>query len=243
MTDDRNLSEEQTLLAAEYALGVLDGAELAEARALAGRDAAFRAEAERWSGRLAPMLDDVAPATPPEGMWARIDAAVGAGSAANDNVVDLRRRVTVWRGVSGAMTAIAACLAIVIAVQPRAIAPPPAAQVSAAPPLVAIVGDDKQMKLVASWDPAGRRLVLAVAGDMPADRSHAHELWIIPSGGAPRSLGTMGGDKQMHMSLEGTLAELMRQGATIAISVEPPGGSPTGAPTGPVIASGTLRTA
>ena len=49
--------------------------------------------------------------------------------------------------------------------------------------------------------------------------------------------------RQMHMQLEDALAELMRQGATIAISVEPPGGSPTGAPTGPVIASGTLQSA
>jgi anti-sigma-K factor RskA len=244
MTDDRHLSEERWLLAAEYALGVLTGAELAEARALAARDGAFRAEAERWSGRLTPMLDEIASATPPRSLWRRIDTAVGGGSpAANDNIVQLRKRVGVWRGISAAMSAIAACLAIIVAVQPRSTAPPPAIQVSAAPPLVAMLGDDKQTKLVASWDPDARRLVLAVAGDMPADRSHAHELWVIPVGGAPRSLGTMGGSRQMHMSLEDTLAELMRQGSTIAISVEPPGGSPTGAPTGPVIASGTLRTA
>ena len=49
-------------------------------------------------------------------------------------------------------------------------------------------------------------------------------------------------DKPMsRMELAETLADLLSQGATIAISVEPPGGSPTGAPTGPVIASGTLE--
>jgi anti-sigma-K factor RskA len=96
------------------------------------------------------------------------------------------------------------------------------------------------MKVVASWDPASRRLVLAVAGDMPADPSHAHELWVIPEGGKPRSLGTMATGKQMHMRLAEALAQLLQQGATIAISVEPPGGSPTGAPTGPVVASGSL---
>ena len=82
------------------------------------------------------------------------------------------------------MTALAAGLAIVLLVEPRLLAPVPAAQVSTAPPLVAMVGDDKQMKLMASWDPAGRRLVLAVAGDMPADPGHAHELWVIPTGGS-----------------------------------------------------------
>jgi len=44
----------------------------------------------------------------------------------------------------------------------------------------------------------------------------------------------------MHMQLADALARLLQQGATIAISVEPPGGSPTGSPTGPVVASGAL---
>ena len=47
----------------------------------------------------------------------------------------------------------------------------------------------------------------------------------------------------MHMRLADTVAKLLQQGATIAISVEPPGGSPTGAPTGPVVASGSLSEA
>jgi anti-sigma-K factor RskA len=63
---------------------------------------------------------------------------------------------------------------------------------------------------------------------------------VIPAGGKPRSLGTMPDRKQMHMKLADTLATLLQQGATIAISVEPRGGSPTGAPTGPVVASGAL---
>jgi anti-sigma-K factor RskA len=82
--------------------------------------------------------------------------------------------------------------------------------------------------------------VLAVAGDMPADPAHAHQLWVIPSGGKPRSLGTMPSTKKMHMQLADALARLLQQGATIAISVEPPGGSRTGAPTGPVVVSGSL---
>jgi anti-sigma-K factor RskA len=85
--------------------------------------------------------------------------------------------------------------------------------------------------------------VLAVAGDMPADPRHSHELWVIPVGGKPHSLGTMGSGRQMHMQLADALARLLQQGATIAISVEPRGGSRTGAPTGPVVASGSLSKA
>jgi len=66
---------------------------------------------------------------------------------------------------------------------------------------------------------------------------------VIPAGGKPRSLGIMGSRKQMHMRLADELATLLQQGATIAVSIEPRGGSPTGKPTGPVVASGALRPA
>lgn len=237
---------ERDQLAAEYALGVLAGDDLARAESLARSDADFRAAVERWSGRLAPLLDEVEGVPPGAELWDRIRTRLDPVAANSNNVVALTRSVRLWRGIAAATGALAASLAVVLAVQPRATAPPLAprpAQAAPAPPLVAMLGSDEKMKLVASWDPIGRRLVLAVAGDMPADRAHAHELWVIPADGKPRSLGTMAGGRQTHMSLEQALAELMRQGATIAVSVEPPGGSPTGAPTGPVIASGTLQTA
>ena len=234
---------ERDQLASEYALGILDGDELNRARALALEDSEFRAAVARWAGRLAPLLVEVGEATPDEDVWRGIQARTGKAAADSSNVVDLTRRLSMWRGVSFATSALAAALAMILVAQPAAIAPPIASPTAVPPPLVAMVGADKDMKLVASWDPAGRRLVLAVAGDMPSDTRHSHELWVIPSGGKPRSLGTMPDRPRMHMSLEQTLAELMRQGATIAITVEPPGGSPTGAPTGPMVASGMLETA
>ena len=221
-------------LAAEYALGLLTGTELNEARALARTDAAFRAEVGSWAGRLSSLLDEVQPTEPPRRLWSAIQAATGG---ATDNVVALKRRVTLWRGVSVGMTALAASLAVVL-LQPT----PQAPVQSPAAPMVAMVSDEgKTMTVVANWDPDDRQLVLAMAGDMPEDPGKAHELWVIPEGGTPRSLGTMADRPMSRMELADALAELLRQGATIAISVEPPGGSPTGAPTGPVIASGTLE--
>jgi anti-sigma-K factor RskA len=244
MSDDRNMAEQPNDLAAEYALGVLTGDELRRARELARTDAQFRSEVARWSGRLAPMLDDVKPVAPPDGAWAAIEHRIGV-HAERDNVVQLRRRVNQWRGMAAAMGALAACLAIVlVAGLPRTAPPQVQVERRSAPPLFAMLGDDQhQMKVVASWDPAARQLVLAVAGDMKPDPRHSHELWVIPSGGKPRSLGTMSAGKQMHMRLASALAQLLQQGATIAISVEPPDGSPTGAPTGPVVASGALNQA
>ncbi len=241
MTDERDRNDEPRQLAAELALGVLEGDELIRARAMASTDAEFRNEVARWSGRLAPLLDEVEAATPPDDVWRRIEARLGPAPA-NDNILVLKRSVGMWRAVAAAAMALAASLAIVLLVQPRAVAPT-APPVRAGAPMVATMGDQKEMMLVASWDPASRHLVLAVTGDLPADPRHSHELWVIPADGKPRSLGVMPDAKQTHMQLAEALAELMREGATVAISVEPRGGSPTGAPSGPVVASGALRSA
>lgn len=245
MSDERNIPDEPNGLAAEYALGLLTGAELRQARALARTDLAFRQEVARWRGRLAPMLDEVDAADPPSSAWHAIERGLGA-TVDGGNVVQLRQRANRWRAISAAMTALAACLAIFIAVRPPAPAPAPVSveRPAAAPPLLAMLGEEgKGTKVVASWDPDAQRLVLAVTGDMPADPRHAHELWVIPAGGKPQSLGTMGDKKMTHMQVADALARLLEQGATIAISVEPPGGSPTGAPTGPVVAAGALTKA
>lgn len=230
--------------AAEYALGILTGEELTNARELERTNAEFRSEVTRWVGQFSPMLEEVEEVAPPASAWAGVMRRIGGG-AANDNVIELRRRVKRWRGIAGGMSALAACLAIVLAIGLQRPVPAkvqaPAHDIA---PMVAMLGDPQAgTKVVASWDPEAHQLVLAVPGQLPSDPSHSHELWVIPKDGKPRSLGTLPTSKQMHMRLAEALARLLEQGATIAISVEPRGGSPTGTPTGPVVASGALTPA
>lgn len=241
MTDTPITPAERDELAAEYALGVLDGEALVRARLLSAADPQFRAEVARWSGRLAPLLDDVPTVAPPARAWPGIDAALGRPTQTS-NVVYLNRRVNLWRGIAAGATALAASLAIVLVNQPVGTPAPPVA-VAAQAPLSAMLGDDQRdLKLMASYDPASRRLMVAAASDMPADPGHAHELWMIPADGTPRSLGTMPGPR-MRAQLPMPMAKQFREGVTLALSVEPMGGSPTGLPTGPVIASGKLERA
>lgn len=248
MTDSRAMTpEDRDALAAEFALGVLDGEELALARSLLAENAGFRGEVARWSGRLAPLLDDVEEAQPPERLWRRISDGIGAETRPSAEIHQLRRKVGVWRGISGAAMAIAASLALVLVVQPRAVAPPPAPRPAPAPapaPLVAMIASEEgPMAMVATWDSANRRLMVAAAATTPPAAGRSHELWVIPSDGTPRSLGTMPTEPTMRMAVTEPIARQLHEGATLAVSVEPQGGSPTGLPTGPVIASGKLERA
>ena len=241
MTVEPNSREERESLAAELALGVLEGEDLARARSLAVSDAGFVQAVARWSGRLAPLLEEVEPAEPPVRSWPEIERRIGSPNEDGSNVVALRKRVNRWQGIAAGAMALAASLALVLVTQPpRTVAP---VETRAADPLVAMLADDAEdMKLVASWDTGSRRLIIA-ASDMPAEPGHSHELWVIPADGTPRSLGTMPSSPRALMRVTQTLSGQLHRGATLAVSVEPAGGSPTGLPTGPVIASGKLEPA
>ena len=245
MTDKSNPSDRRETMAAEYALRLLTGDDLSKAEARAKVDPDFASAVARWRGRLAPLDAETAAVAPPAGLWDRIETAVSGGSASNDNVADLRRKLGLWRTATGAMTAIAASLILFLAFQLHLPSQSPPAQPGSPTriPMVAMLGDKSAIKVVASWDPAASQLVLAVPGAISVDTHHTRELWVIPAGGKPHSLGIMQSGKQMHMRLAEALADLLQHGATIAISIEPLGGSPTGAPTGPVIASGALTRA
>lgn len=241
MSDKRTDIDDRNLLAGEYALGVLTGEDLLRARELEATDLSFRANVARWTGTFAHLLGEVAQVEPPPQLWARIAGSIGS-TGARGNVVSLRRKLNFWRGSAVGMTGLAACLALFLLVRPPATSPAPTVQASAAP-MVAVLGDEQEAKVVASWDPDRRQLILAVSGKLSGDPAHSHELWVIPAGGKPVSLGTLPGADQSHVTLAEAIAQLLREGATIAISVEPRGGSPTGAPTGPVVASGPLKPA
>jgi anti-sigma-K factor RskA len=243
MTDDRTGAEWQSL-AGEYALGVLAGEELRHAQELERTDPQFRAEVSQWTGWLAPLLEEADEVPPPSRVWERLAESLSS-PAPDSNVVQLRQRLKRWQRLASATTALAASLAVILLSDISHTPPPAPIQPRAtAAPLVAMLGDPAGgTKVVASWNAAERQLVLAVPGDLQADPRHSHEMWVIPSDGKPRSLGTLGPSKQTHKQLAEALARLLEQGATIAISVEPAGGSPTGAPTGPVVAAGALTQA
>ena len=223
---------------AEYALGLLDGEDFRAAHALAASDPEFAREVARWNGRLAPLLDELDPAAAPNGLWPRIERTLERRSG-ESNVIVLRRKVNLWRGMTGAMTALAASLALVVVDRPDSPAPAP---ISAAQPMVAMIKAGSEVAAVASWDSAARRLMVAEV-KMPPVPDRDYQLWVIPADGRPRSVGVMPNVPHMRMALDAPMSKMLAEGTMLAVSLEPLGGSPTDAPTGPVVASGALAAA
>jgi anti-sigma-K factor RskA len=241
---DPALTQEQHDLAAEYALGLLEGEELARARTMVRRDPEFRRTVGHWLGRYATLLDEVAPVQPPARVWAAVERQISSLKIANDNHRALRRQLRTWRAVAAGITAVAASLVVALITRQAPVAPPGVERSVAPPPLLALLGEGQnKAALIASWDPASRNLVVGAAETLTSDATHSHELWVIPADGKPRSLGTMPEGPRMYARLSEAVAGQLHEGATLAISLEPQGGSPTGSPTGPVIFSGKLESA
>lgn len=230
---------DRELLAAELALRLLEGEELLLAQGLAASDAEFAAMVEEWDERLSPLFDEIGEAQAPPELWERIASAIRERNAAVP--VDLRRKLGLWRGLAAAASAIAAVLAVVVVSgalrePPPAVAPAP----EPAPMLVAsITAEDGGTVLAATYRPDDERLLVVPSVVEPlAGRSH--ELWIIPADGTPRSLGLIDAGAPREIAVPPALAGQFAAEATLAVSVEPTGGSTTGLPTGPVIATGQL---
>jgi anti-sigma-K factor RskA len=228
------------LLAMDMALGALGRAERRAAELRQRSDPAFRALVEAWTARLAPLDAETAPVPPPASVWQGIEDEIAPAPrpvAVAASRASLWNSLAVWRSLAFAGTAAAA---IAIAQIGPAPLDPPA---PSAPPqmlVAALAAADGTPLLSAAYDPMRGAVVLTPATQRD-DQGRSAELWVIEGKNQPRSLGVIDiKDPNAHVIGDGQLQGL-QSGATLAISIEPYGGSPTGLPTGPVVATGTLR--
>lgn len=205
--------DDDDLLAAEFVLGTLDLAERAGAEARQKTDPAFATTVLAWEIRLADLNEDFAPAPLPD-LLPKIEARLFPQAAKPRGWwADLR----LWGGVAVASVALVVYLALT----------PPK------PELTATLAADQSTLQFAAVITEGKLTITRVSGSV-ADAAHSHELWIIVGKDAPVSLGVIPANGET-ISLPGAAA-----GAVLAVTLEPPGGSPTGKPTGPIVASGAL---
>ncbi|MBP6546406.1 MAG: anti-sigma factor [Phenylobacterium sp.] len=224
---------EEEAFAAEHALGVLNAGERAAAELRMAREPAFAAHVEAWRERLAPMLAAIPAVEPSSSVWPRIER----GLPVNDNS---ERGVRFWRGwAMGGMGLAAASMAAVVVLAtrpPEIIAPPTPGQLLNA----RLDTSGGQHLFVAAYDPVRQKLIVTSLVAPGTDPVHVHELWLIPADGKPRSLGQIEPGTSKTLPMPQGLSAMAKEGAAIAVSVEPLGGSQQDGPSGPVAAIGKL---
>lgn len=230
--------DEGRVLAAEYVLGVLGAEERRAVEKRMAEDASFAREVADWEERLGGMASYVTPVTPPAQTWMRIEASLGQPTsvAMAPPAATIWQSLGFWRGLGiGASAVAAACVAALVYVGMR-----PTTQAPRVPLLATLTGlKTNQPNFVAAISTDGRSLTIVPASLLTADK-RSMELWLIPEGGKPASLGLIAAGQPVQLNVPQNLLPLVGSGATLAVSLEPLGGSPTGQPTGEVIAHGNL---
>lgn len=224
-------------LAMDFALGALGREERRSVELRLRSDTAFRALVEGWQARLAPLDEMTAPVAPPPGVWDSIAAEIApvrrvASATAEPAKPGLWNSLALWRGLALAGTAAAA-----IAIAQFGSGSP--AQDGSQVLVAALAGADGKPLLSASYDPLRGAVVLTPATPRD-DAGKSAELWVIEGDQPPRSLGVIDTKGPSAHVISSKQLKGLQAGATLAISIEPLGGSPTGQPTGPIVATGKL---
>lgn len=221
-------------VAAEYVLGVLPAD---ERRALTRRietDAGFARLVEAWEERLSPLNAGYDNAAPPASVKQALDARLFGRAPAAAPRPGLLQSLAFWRGL-----AVAGLAAFVIAVAIPLLRPatvPPDSRL-----IASLAADKSDVRYLAAYDARASEIGLShLAGDRTA--GHDFELWIIKGNAPPVSLGVIPAGSHVHLVVAPGHRSLIDPGAQFAITLEPRGGAPEGKPTGPVVASGDLRT-
>lgn len=252
MTDSRHPDlpgdDGPDMTAAELALGVLDGDERARAMRRVLSEPGFARAVEQWRGYLA-QLFDLWPAITAPDILPRIERSIDRLHDTTDTIVPHPRGSRLWPSLAVLSSIAAAGLLVILLVRPLSLPtvppPPPPAGAPATPvaaPLPTLVAslepEGKQAPMTVVYDQRSGTLRLTETTLARADRSA--ELWVIPGDGTPRSLGLLHDTGGTALALSPAVRAYLAAGATLAVSIEPVGGSKTGAPTGPVVAKGAL---
>jgi anti-sigma-K factor RskA len=246
-------------LASSYALGTLRGGARRRFEALAREQAPVRAAALIWQSRLSSLNELQPQAEPSSAVWTRINNLVqgeiqsaaqqavraqATSEAEPTGLTGWLRSLTVWRTATAAGT-FATIAAVAVGRGTRQELGGEIArlqtQLLSAPQIeyVAVLADDKAAaSMLVTFDPKAKKLTLQRVGAYQEAGDRSLQLWALPPGGGPKSLGVLGSDKLLRL----TAGESdVREVPTLAISLEPKGGVPseTG-PTGPVLFKGAL---
>ena len=226
---DRSRDE---VLAGEYVLGVLPLPDRLRVEHRLRDDKAFQAIVARWQENLASFNTEYAAEAPPSWLYGAVEAKLFNKGAPEQPKALIWSSLTFWRG----LTLVTLSAAVFFAASAGGLFRKPAAE----PSVVAMLGSGtSSISLVTLFDrQTGRLKVTPVAAG--AAKSQSLELWLIEGDSAPVPLGVFPDQGDGSIVIPPDMRTRLKDGVTLAVSLEPFGGSPTGKPTGPVVASGKI---
>jgi anti-sigma-K factor RskA len=221
-------------LAAEYVLGTLRGRGRERFARLSRADPVLSAAVNRWEERLLPFADSLPPVSPPAHVWEAIMERIrgSSGAAASGTRPSFWSSLGLWRGVALAGIASAVLLAIALF---------NAAPSTEGTMVAVLAAQDSKPALVAVADRGGRFITVKAVAPIEVAADRTLQLWALPPQGNPRSLGLIAKSGIARLALPSPADQALQNVPTLAISLEPLGGSPTGLPTGPVLYTGPLQ--
>ena len=228
------------VLAGEFVLGVLDATQRRELQSRLGTDRAFAQHVEEWERHFAPLLTNIEPVEPPAQIWTGICRRLGWVEPQAPS--GFWQRLGFWRAAT-VLSTVVAIAAIVFAMEHLNTLPPQVAlqQVeSGARPVTPLTHDDGTPGWLAFVDTARGTVLMVPVPAAPNPQGRVPELWLIPAGQAPRSLGAVSVSQSHTVTVPPDARGALVAGSVLAITLEPAVGIPHAAPTGAIIAKGTI---
>jgi len=228
----RDRSARLDALAAQYALGTLSPRARSRMARIARTDAVVAHAIGAWEMRLSGLAEAIPGVTPSPRIWQGIRSRLGFAEPAPRRT-PWWASLGLWRGLTLAGFAVAFALVVTL-FGPRAERPDEAI-------VVVLAGPDAKPVLVASADRGGRYLTVKAVAPVALAAGRALELWALPEGKDPRSLGLIPASEIGRVALAAPAGIVFQNIPALAVSLEPAGGSPTGKPTGAVLFSGGVQ--
>lgn len=263
-----NISQHPELLdqlALRYAVGVMRGGARRRLEAYARQSAGVRTHILLWQERMSAIMElpqaASLPAQPSPNVWKRIENSLHSLphrimqaspvlQQMQSTLARIRQQLVWWRAgaafagiaaVAGTLLSFHASQSLEGSSQQIAQLEKQLQQQSAQQQVqyVAVLADEKSdASMLVTFDPEKKRLVLQRVGGYQEAADKSLQLWALPAGLAPQSLGVIGGDKVLRLT---AAPDQIKNVPTLAISLEPKGGVPSSTgPTGPVLFKGAL---
>ncbi len=222
----RKTPERIERLAAEYVLGSLQGQARRRFERWMMEAAGVRREVWYWEQQLGNLSEMAPPKQPPKAVWQNIQQRLWPEPLPGSDAAP--GRGWLLGGWSLVATAAALVLALVLLQQP---APQPVRILTGA---IVQAGSEAPLWVISEAAHEQRLSLRPVAAEAAA-ADKDYELWIVPEDGQPLSLGVVPVGEVYRVTLDEAARKALGSSQTLAISLEPKGGSPTGAPTGPIL--------